>query len=203
MDNGAQQLSFDFGERWPGTWRRADNLFFAALPTPDAARRIAAVAATLRKTRGLTGRLRPARLLHVSLAGVGEFARLPEAVVAAAMQAGSIVRLAPFEVRVTHAMSFDGRLRPGQRRPIVLRCDRGEREFIHLRRSISDAMQWVRLSRGLAAGFVPHVTLLYDEEQLADTSLLEPISWTVREFVLVQSLVGRGQHVQLARWQLG
>jgi 2'-5' RNA ligase len=31
---------------------------------------------------------------------------------------------------------------------------------------------------------------------------IEPITWTVNEFVLVRSLVGQGRHEVLARWPL-
>ncbi len=203
MHGSAEQLAFDFGAQRPGDGRdRADRLFFAALPELGAAKRIAAYTAALRQTHGLTGRARPTRLLHVSLAGVGGFGRLPEPVVAAAMCAGAKVRMAPFEVCFSRVMSFDGRLRPGQRRAIVLRCDRGEQEFIHLRRTIGVAMRSVHLSRGLPEGFAPHVTLLYDQERVPEAALCEPIGWTVREFVLVHSVVGRGRHIHLARWRL-
>jgi 2'-5' RNA ligase len=33
--------------------------------------------------------------------------------------------------------------------------------------------------------------------------LIEPIRWTVRDFVLVHSLRGRTMHIPLERWRLG
>jgi RNA 2',3'-cyclic 3'-phosphodiesterase len=47
----------------------------------------------------------------------------------------------------------------------------------------------------------PHVTLLYDK-RVIDEQPIEPISWTVREFVLVRSLHGQSRHIDVARWQL-
>jgi len=47
--------------------------------------------------------------------------------------------------------------------------------------------------------FTPHVTLWYGEREIAENPI-EPIGWTVREFVLIHSLRG---HTCLARWPLG
>jgi 2'-5' RNA ligase len=49
--------------------------------------------------------------------------------------------------------------------------------------------------------FIPHVTLLYDEERVARHAV-EPITWTVREFALVRSLLGRSEHRILQSWPL-
>jgi 2'-5' RNA ligase len=43
---------------------------------------------------------------------------------------------------------------------------------------------------------------MYDRQPIPETDLDEPITWTVRDFVLIHSLVGRSQHKHLARWQL-
>ena len=57
-------------------------------------------------------------------------------------------------------------------------------------------------SRPVASQVTPHVTLLYDDV-LVEERAVEPIRWTVREFVLVHSLLGQTRHVPLARWPLG
>jgi 2'-5' RNA ligase len=46
--------------------------------------------------------------------------------------------------------------------------------------------------------FTPHVTLLYAERNVEECPI-EPICWTVNEFVLIHSMHG---HVRLARWPL-
>ena len=46
--------------------------------------------------------------------------------------------------------------------------------------------------------FMPHVTLLYAERSVEEHPI-EPIRWTVNEFVLIHSMHG---HVHLARWPL-
>lgn len=57
-------------------------------------------------------------------------------------------------------------------------------------------------STGLGASakkeFSPHVTLLYAERNVEELPI-EPIGWTVNEFVLIHSMRG---HVHRARWPL-
>ena len=52
-----------------------------------------------------------------------------------------------------------------------------------------------------ARPFTPHVTLLRDRHRVPEQRI-EPIEWTVRELVLVHSLIGRPAHRHLARWSL-
>lgn len=53
-----------------------------------------------------------------------------------------------------------------------------------------------------ARDFSPHLTLLYrGRPGFAEPA--EAVSWTVENFVLIESLVGRGEHVVHRRWALG
>ena len=47
----------------------------------------------------------------------------------------------------------------------------------------------------------PGMTLLYGDREIKEEAI-EPIDWTVREFVLVHSLLGRNRYSALARWPL-
>ena len=47
----------------------------------------------------------------------------------------------------------------------------------------------------------PHLTMMYVENRMFDVAI-EPISWTVSRFVLVDSLVGQSRHVHLGQWFL-
>lgn len=49
--------------------------------------------------------------------------------------------------------------------------------------------------------FSPHVTLLYDHNY-AGHCLIDPISWTAGELVLVESRIGQSRHVVRAAWPL-
>jgi len=50
--------------------------------------------------------------------------------------------------------------------------------------------------------WTPHVTLLYDAQRIAENAIA-PVTWTVRELVLVHSRRGEGRYVQLGRWRAG
>ena len=73
-------------------------LFFAVLPAPAAAVRIAQWADEVRNQYGLRGRRRPAELLHVTLNAVGAYSGVSSDVLSAAIEVGSSVEAAPFEV---------------------------------------------------------------------------------------------------------
>jgi 2'-5' RNA ligase len=45
------------------------------------------------------------------------------------------------------------------------------------------------------------VTLLYDDHLVAEHAV-EPVSWVVREFALVHSLIGKTSHIVLGRWSV-
>jgi 2'-5' RNA ligase len=50
--------------------------------------------------------------------------------------------------------------------------------------------------------YTPHLTLLYDPQQVPMRPVEPPIRWTVCDFVLVRSRIGQGFHEVLARWPL-
>ena len=51
--------------------------------------------------------------------------------------------------------------------------------------------------------FTPHITLSYDKHEVEEEALIAPIKWTVREFVLIKSFIGKGRYEVLGRWPLG
>ena len=165
-----------------------DGLFFALFPDSHAAERLATLAAQQCIRHRLTGRPLAAARFHVSLLGFGVHARLPGALVAAAKTAAAGVTSPPFEVTFDRAMSFMGRPRPR----VV--CSRST-ALIAFQRAVAQH----GLGR-VKPQYAPHVTLLYDEQAIEEHAV-EPIHWTVREFVLVHSRRGEG-YVPLARWPL-
>jgi len=47
----------------------------------------------------------------------------------------------------------------------------------------------------------PHLTLLYDARRVAEQPITR-IGWTMREFVLVHSLLGQKRYIPLGKWPL-
>lgn len=85
-------------------------------------------------------------------------------------------------------------------RPLVLEGGDGVAALVVLRQALADAMAKAGL-RVRAKSYTPHLTLLYDRGEVA-AQAIETITWTVREFVLVQSLIGHGRHLPIGRWPL-
>lgn len=175
-----------------------DRLFFALYPDAQAAQRIAALARQLKAEHGLRGRALAVSRFHVTLHFFGDHPSLPHALVDEVSAAAGELRHPPFDVVFDHAMSFAARAR---KRPFVLRgSDEGLAPLMAFRQALGDAI--ARRGRPVDLRFIPHVTLLYDD-QLLRALPVEPIVWRVNEFVLVDSLIGQTRHVPLARWSLG
>lgn len=175
-----------------------DRLFFAIFPSADVAARIEQLALHLRSKHGLKGKLLATGRFHVTLHHLGDFVGLPQGIVAAACEAAASVAMPPFEVTFDRALSFN---RPSNR-PFVLRGGDGLAALMTFQQALSTALNHAGLGGGKAnAHFTPHVTLLYDDHGVTEQAI-EPIAWTAHEFVLVRSLIGKTQHIPLARWPL-
>lgn len=175
-----------------------DRLFFAIFPDAAAAARIADVAQALRDQHQLHSKPLRTDRFHVTLHHLGDYAGLPDDVVTRARAAAARVAMPGFEVVFDSASSFGGR---SHNRPLVLRGDAGMATLLELQRRLGERMTAAGLGRLLGHRFTPHVTLLYDDRMVAPQAT-GPIAWTVREFALVHSLLGRTEHRILGRWPL-
>ena len=175
-----------------------DRLLFALFPDADTAAAIENQARNLRREHGLRGvPLAPDRL-HLTLHHIGDYAGLPQGVVAAACDAAASIGAAPFEVAFDRAGSFAGR---SGARPFVLRGGEGLGALMAFWKIFGFAMARGKVGRRMASQYTPHVTLLYDDKEIAEQPI-EPIRWVAREFVLIHSLLGQTRHIPLGRWTL-
>jgi 2'-5' RNA ligase len=172
--------------------RSSARLFLAAVPDPGTAARIHLLASALKRAHRFNGRLIAPERLHISLFGLGGLA---EGQHCAAWEAAMEVRTAPFDVSFDRTASFRGR--PGNH-PFVLVGEKGLHALQSFREMFCAALARRGMIRLANANFTPHVTLLYDARDV-DEYPVEPIGWTVKEFVLVRSLNG---HEHLVRWPL-
>jgi 2'-5' RNA ligase len=109
--------------------------------------------------------------------------------------------MAPFSVEFDSALSFALKPRPG---PLVLSGGEGVVGLRALHDALALALQnagFGDLAVSSNTPYIPHVTLAYGMPWIA-TRPVEAVSWNVREFALVHSLLGRTRHVVLARWPL-
>ena len=198
-----QMNLFGFDNRTPGTSRpvskptrgprKRRKLFFAILPDAHAAQEIASLGATLDKRHRIGGQpLRPDRL-HITLHVIGEYDETPQAAVLAARQAGDAVLADAFDVVFDRAMTFIGA------KAYVLGGGDGVEQVKAF---------WLKLGIQLAniqpikkSSFTPHMTLSYMGRAVVEHPI-EPIRWTAREFVLINSHVGDTYHEVVGRWPL-
>lgn len=177
----------------------ADRLFFAVFPDAEAAEHIAQLAQQLRSQHGLRGKPLNTGRLHVTLHHLGDYAGLRQDIIAQASQAASSLRvLQPFEIAFDLAASFSSTPR---NRPFVLRGGEGLVALTAFQQALGTAMKRVGLGQWAKPAYTPHVTLLYDDQVVAEQNVT-PVAWTAREFVLVHSLIGQNRHVALQRWAL-
>ena len=168
------------------------RLFLAAVPDAGTAERIHQLAGVLKRAHHFGGKLIAPERLHISLFALSG---VPEGHLRAAWEAAMDVRTEPFEVSFDRTASFRGR---SDKRPFVLVGEKGLGRLQSFRQMLAAAMARRGLRRLANTNFTPHVTLLYDARGV-DEYPIEPIGWTVREFVLVRSLNG---HEHLVRWPL-
>jgi 2'-5' RNA ligase len=173
-----------------------ERIFFACLPDAQTAARIHAFAEARKREHGLEAALILPEHLHVTLFHLGDWGAFPEEVVRLAKEAAAQVETAPFDVAFTRAESF--RNRTGVH-PFVLTGDIAPWQVLHA--ALGSALKRVGLGGATQGEFRPHVTLAYDKLRIKP-SAIEPVSWTVRDFALVHSLLGKTTHNHLGRWSL-
>ena len=185
------------GREEPLPQQPTDRLFFAIFPDTGAAARIARLSQALRAQHRVRGKSLATERLHVSLHHVGDYAGLPQHIVAAACRVASALAVRPFTVEFNGAASFRGR--PGHQ-PFVLLGDDGIVGLQALQQGLGNALDAAGLGHA-NLHYTPHVTLVYGDRLVADRPV-EPITWGVREFVLVHSLLGRSRYIPLERFRL-
>ena len=168
-------------------------LFFSIFPQADAAKVIAIQGARLAREHGLVGQPLLAHRLHVTLHDLGGYAELPHDIVKTAREAGDAVVARVFDVVFDRAMSFPSS------GTYVLCGGAGTAQLAAFRQSLGLAMGHAGLL--VKRSFTPHMTVLYDRHLITELAS-EPITWTAKEFVLINSHVGKGMHEVLGRWSL-
>ena len=164
-------------------------LFFALRPPPAAAEHIGRSWPWLAPARHRVA----ADRLHVTLNLIGNWPSLPPGLVDALVSVGDSIGAPPFRI-VFDQLCGNGEvalLRPSEAVPAL----------DALRRRLADALARAGLGIRHGARFSPHVTLAHRAGRGLN-EWAEPVSWTVRDFVLIESLVPLTRHVLRGRWRL-
>lgn len=176
----------------------AHRLFLAIKPDAATAAHIAQLVDQLRPVVGFKGKALRTERLHVTLHHLGDFVQPPpEEVVTRARTAAASLALPPFDVTFDQVVSFHGRR---DHRPFVLLGGEGTATLMAFQAALGEALQHAGLPVP-RAHFKPHVTLLYDRGGFAPKAVT-PITWTVRDFILIHSWLGKTRYDELGRWPL-
>lgn len=174
---------------------RMCNVFFALRPDATANLQADRLLQQLRKERVSLDQPVEADRRHVTLRDIGGFFdQMPRTHFANAKAAAATVRMTPFQVTFDLLHSAKGQM--------LLRPSKGAAELDALHRKLNEALIGAGMRRWLTWNFRPHMTLCYEAGAVPER-YVDPVTWTVREYVLIESLYGRHRHVERGRWVLG
>jgi len=145
----------------------------------------------------LSGRPLAPERFHITLHHLGDHAGVRRDIVTMAEEAAGAITISPFDVIFDRAASFHN----GGNNPLVIQAGEGLEALKAFQRDLGLAMARAGGGKWVDKTFTPHVTLLYDRRLVAEQAI-EPVRWTVGGFTLIHSLLGRTQHIPLARWTL-
>ena len=175
------------------------NYFFALSPDADVRRQLSQVAEGLRVSDSLNGSWIASERYHLPLHHLGQFPAVHPDLVKRALVAGSNIQMQAFNVQLDHFMSFESKT---GKFPCVLTSKYELSELKNFWQLLKESMFSQRLGQHVANTFTPHTTLLYSRQPVVKTHAITPIQWPVKEFVLIESLVGKSEHIELGRWPL-
>jgi 2'-5' RNA ligase len=175
-----------------------DRLFLGIFPDKPAQAAIADVVQGLLREHGLRGQpFHPSRF-HLTVHHLGDYAELQPELIDAALTAIGRIATPAWEITLDHVSSFRGR----RKHPIVLRCPDVHTGVHALWHESRAQLAAAGFAPWLQHDFTPHLTMLYGDRLLSMPIPIEPIAWTVRELVLVHSLLGKTEYRFLGSRQL-
>ena len=189
------QPAFDFIEPPDPRRPKRPERVFTCIGAGTAAAEVARCREGIKRDNAILAKGIPPERFHVSLCGIGDYARIPSRVPFAAIRAAQRIALSPFEVVLYRAMTFSG-FNP-DRRPTVLLAESGEL------RELGDMLFGNLRREGLKAGQLttPHMTLFYSPRSIRPVDI-EPIRFRVDRFYLIHSEWGLTRYNVLGCWLL-
>jgi len=173
------------------------RLFFALWPDDAIRARIGDAATQLQARHAPRGRWLAPHRYHLTLQFLGDFDALPPDLVDAACAAADTLRLPAFDLPLDRAGSFRGS------RVWWLGCEKIPDGLQELWHDLGLALAKVGIRIKGSHVLTPHVTLLRDATAVLPATPVAPITWPVREFVLIHSQLGsRNAYHSVGRWPL-
>lgn len=193
------QDSFDFIEEQPQRPQRPERLFLGCFPEERVWSAIRHLGEQTTNEFDLTGNLLADDRFHTSLVHISDRKWLRSRDRFAAERAAATVRIAPFEISYSRLGSFPGVPKKGRplEHPLVLLADEGP--VMKLQAALASGLR--QFQYRVPDSFRPHLTLSYNRQFLPAREI-EPITFVVREFVLVHSRLWLTEYRILKTWPL-
>jgi 2'-5' RNA ligase len=142
-----------------------------------------------------TWRRRPPELLHLTLLPLWDAADLPSEVTTRVCEMLSTVRASPFEVVFNRVKGKGGSVELISSKPLP--------ELKAFRELVADTLiKTYGVPLKIPGRLRPHITIDYRKSSPNVDLSIEPISWEVDDFLLIESVVGETRHIAHGRWQL-
>jgi 2'-5' RNA ligase len=186
----AEQPSFGGGFNLEPTL----GLFFAIQPDVGATGRMTRLMGQLHDDKTMLGRPVDPDRLHATLLHLGMFAdQMPPSLIPTASTGAATIRTEPVEVVLDRIGGTGGR--------VLLRGYDGSAALKALQQALKVVLIKAGLRRYVRSVPEPHVTLSYDSNEIPERPI-DPIVWAVRQFVLIESRLGKHQHIERGRWSI-
>jgi RNA 2',3'-cyclic 3'-phosphodiesterase len=175
------------------------NYFFALSPDAEVRQQINHVANDLRASDSLNGSWVASERYHLTLHHLGQFPEAHPDLVKRAVAAASAIKTQAFDIKLDHFMSFESKT---GKFPCVLTSKYELLDLKNFWQHLKDNLFAQRLGQNVTSNFTPHTTLLYSRQPVVKIYSIAAIQWPVKDFVLIESLVGKSEHIELGRWPL-
>lgn len=175
------------------------NYFFALSPDAEVRHQLSMVASDLKTSDSLNGSWIASERYHLPLHHLGQFQEVNPDLVKRALIAANNITMAAFNIKLDHFMSLDSKT---GKFPCVLTSKYELPELKNFWQELKNNILAQRLGQNVENSFTPLTTLLYSRQPVVKTHAINPIEWRVKDFVLIESLVGKSEHIELGRWPL-
>ena len=164
-----------------------NRFFFAVLPPPSLACRIA------QRMASLDAQLLAATRLHLTMFILDDRSEVDQALIARLIGVGDAVRFAPIAVVLERLVA--------SQRSIALRPAMANGGLVALHADLARLARSAGIAERHGYRFGAHMTLGY-RDGVPSSRRIAPVGWTADELVLIHSHVGRTRHEVLGRWPL-
>jgi 2'-5' RNA ligase len=195
----ADQNNFDFITDLPRRPKMPERLFIGLFPDAAARRSAERICRHIADEENLVGNMLTIDRFHTSLIHISDRKRVRSKDEFVADRAAKTVKLPPFEITFSRLGSFPGAPKKDRplEHPLVLLADEGP--VMELHAALGAGLR--RFRYRVPESFRPHLTLSYNR-QFLPVRAIEPITFVVKEFVLVHSRLWLTEYRILNRWTL-